>query len=193
MIKYLVHLKTFLGILLRRLREQGLLVTIQWLYAVGVPYVTGHVPLRYSRVTPQLYLGAQHGRRGIARLRNEGIEAVVNLRDESDDADTDLLLTDYCYVPVVDNTAPTLENLEQGVEFIQKVIDADDRVYVHCHSGVGRAPTMVAAYLISQGDSVEEAVDKIRSARPFIRILPDQLDRLYEYHASFQKSNVVVR
>lgn len=51
--KYLHNLKIFLGILLRRLREQGLATTLKWLYAVGIPYLTGDLPLQYSRVTPK--------------------------------------------------------------------------------------------------------------------------------------------
>ena len=181
--KYLQHLSTFMSILWRRIREQGLWVTLQWLYAVGIPFLTGHIPLRYSRVTSHVYLGAQHGRGGLKRLQEEGIVAIVNMRDESDDASNDLLLTDYCHVPVVDNTAPQISDLERGVAFIRQVIEQDDRVYVHCGSGVGRAPTMVAAYLMAEGYPLEEAVDKIIDARPFVRILPDQKARLQEYQA----------
>jgi hypothetical protein len=54
-------------------------------------------------------------------------------------------------------------------------------VYVHCGSGVGRAPSLAAAYLISEGATLDDAVAKIQKARPFIRILPVQLERLREY------------
>jgi protein-tyrosine phosphatase len=184
---YLKNILTFSGILLRRLREQGLLTTLKWLYAVGIPYLTGHIPLRYSKITDQVYLGAQHGRGGLARLRDEGIEAVVNLRDESDDEDNNLLLTDYCYLPVVDNTAPRIDDLKQGVQFIRDVVAAGDKVYIHCASGVGRAPTMVAAYLVAEGDDLETAIQRITQARPFIRILPDQKARLREYEAHLKE------
>jgi protein-tyrosine phosphatase len=190
--KYLHNLWTFTKLVLRHLREQGLITSLKWLYAVGVPYITGDLPLRYSQVTPQLYVGAQHGRRGLARLQAAGIDAVINLRDESDDAERGLDLTDYSYIPVIDHTAPTIADLDKGVAFIRKTIAEGDKVYVHCHSGVGRAPTMAAAYLIAEGATVEGAVAKVTKARPFIRILPGQLQRLHDYHKHLQTDNVTL-
>ena len=184
--KYLHNLWIFIQLVLRHLREQGLITTLKWAYAVGVPYITGDLPLRYSRITPHLYVGAQHGQRGLARLKREGIDAVVNLRDERNDAEHGLNLTDYSYIPVIDHTAPKLDDLDKGVTFIRETIAKGDKVYVHCHSGVGRAPTLAAAYLIAEGATVDEAVAQVTKARPFIRILPDQLKRLHEYHAYIQ-------
>jgi hypothetical protein len=40
---------------------------------------------------------------------------------------------------------------------------------------------MAAAYLISTGDTLEEALNKIVKARPFIYIMPPQMQRLREY------------
>jgi hypothetical protein len=40
---------------------------------------------RYSRVTDNLMVSGQYGKRGWRRLQEQGITAVVNLRDEYDD------------------------------------------------------------------------------------------------------------
>jgi protein-tyrosine phosphatase len=72
------------------------------------------------------------------------------------------------------------------VAFIRRVIEQDGNVYVHCGSGVGRAPTMAAAYLVSEGYTLEEAIDMIQQVRPFVRILPEQLVRLREYEERVQ-------
>ena len=181
--KVLRHFVIFMKILRRRLWQQGPLTTLRWLYGVGLPYLSGDLPLRFSRVTPNLYIGAQYGKRGRKRLVAEGINVSVNLRDEFDDADHDLHFMDYLYLPVVDNTAPSLDELEQGVEFIQQHIAEGNKVYIHCKSGVGRAPTLTAAYLIAEGSSVEDALARITTVRPFIRVLPDQLARLREFRA----------
>lgn len=113
----------------------------------------------------------------------------MNLRDESDDAEHGLTLTDYSFIPVIDNTAPTIDDLDKGVAFIREIVANGDKVYIHCHSGVGRAPTMTAAYLIAEGMSVDAAVTKVTEVRPFIRILPDQLARLYDYQAHVQHTS----
>ena len=37
---------------------------------------------------------------------------------------------------------------------------------VHCGAGLGRAGTLLAAYLVSQGCDAEEAMARVRRARP---------------------------
>jgi protein-tyrosine phosphatase len=57
-------------------------------------------------------------------------------------------------------------------------------VYIHCAAGVGRAPTTVAAYLVSTGLTPDEAWALIRRTRPFIRpkvVQYEQLDQFYEW------------
>jgi protein-tyrosine phosphatase len=171
----------------RRLWEQGPLTTVKWLYAVGVPLITGRMSLRYSRISDQLYIGAQVRKRGLPRLESEGIAASLNLREEFDDEVHGLSLANHLYIPIADNTALSLENLAEGVKFIRDIIERGEKVYVHCGSGVGRAPTMTAAYLISEGDSVEQAVQRVTKARPFIRILPAQMERLQEYAKNLER------
>lgn len=172
----------FIRIVVRRVRTQGFVNTLRWLHNVGLPWLTGRISLRYSQVTPHVYLGPQFGRVGMDSLRKAGVSASMSLRAEYDDAEYGLSFPEYSYLPIVDNTAPTIEQLNQGVAFIKRVVDDGKSVYVHCGSGVGRAPTMIAAYLIAEkGMSVEQAVTQITSVRPFIRILPQQIARLHEY------------
>ena len=171
----------FAHILKLRLQIQGPRTALRWLYSVGVARLTGRLSLRYSQVTPHLYVGPQYGRRGKLALQRAGIKATVCLREEFNDEEHGLTLTDYSYLPVTDNTAPTLAQLDEGVVFIQRIIKAGGKVYVHCGSGVGRAPSIAAAYLIAEGYPLDEAVAKMKRVRPFIRLLPVQLERLREY------------
>lgn len=185
--RYLALIGQFFRILFRRLREQGPATTIKWLYAVGLPLITRRLSLRYSRVTAQLYIGVQVRPLGLRALEAEGIATSLNLREEHDDRDFGVALKKHRYVPIADNTAPSLDNLDEGVAFIRDAINSGEKVYVHCGSGVGRAPTMAAAYLISEGSTVEEAVATITAARPFIRILPEQYARLEEYAVQYDR------
>ncbi len=136
-----------------------------------------------SEVTPQLYVGPQYGRRGKRTLERAGITAGVNLRVEFDDAAHGLALADYCHLPTVDDAAPSIEHLERGVAFVREQIEAGRKVYIHCAGGVGRAPTLAAAYLISAGLTRDEALETIRRVRPFINIMPPQMALLTEYEA----------
>jgi dual specificity MAP kinase phosphatase len=170
--------------LVRRLRRDGVRPTLTWLHGHGLPRLTGVPTLRrYSCVHPGLYIGAQHGPRGKRRLERWGFRHAVSLREEFDDAAHGLALAHYCYLPTTDGTAPTLEHLRQGVAFIDGALRAGGKVYVHCLSGVGRAPTLAAAYLIGQGLCSREALALIRSIRPFVELSAVQVERLEQVEA----------
>ena len=174
-------------ILTRRLREQGLWVTLQWGWGRGLSYVTGVPVLRFSRVTPQLYVGPQFNAAGKRALERAGITAVVNLRTEYDDAAYGLAFPHYCYLPTIDVDSPSPAHFQKGVDFIQTQIAAGGKVYIHCKAGVGRAPTLAAAYLIAQGHSLDDAEALIKQARPFITITPPQRAALQRYEAAQRK------
>ena len=132
------------SIIKRRLREQGLSTTLLWIYGRGLPGITGIPMLKYCKVTPSLFVGSQFRALGKTVLEKNGICADVNMRVEFDDAAHGLALKYYCHVPAVDDDAPTMEQLQQGIDFIQKMHAAGEKVYIHCGAGVGRAPTMAA-------------------------------------------------
>lgn len=178
-----IAIYAFLRALMRRLWLQGPATTLHWLRTVGLAWLTGRLALGFSEVTEQIFLGPQYGRFGKIALEETGVTASVNLRAEFDDEKHGLTFAHYCYLPVIDNTAPTLDQLDEGVRFMTDAITRGELVYVHCGSGVGRSPAMVAAYLISIGLSVNEAEEQIRAVRPFVRILPGQRERLHEYAA----------
>lgn len=170
-------------ILTRRVRSQGLRVSLIWFYSRGFSKLTGIPILRHSRITPEVYVGAQYGRLGKRKLERAGITGDVNLRTEFDDAAHGLALLHYLHLPTVDDHAPTFDNLEQGAAFIRQEIDGGGKVYIHCAGGVGRAPTQAAAYFITQGMSLDEALTLIRRTRPFIDIRPTQMEQLKQFEA----------
>jgi len=170
-------------ILYTRLREQGAVVTGKWAYARGYTKLTGVPSLSFCRITPQIYIGGQHNAHGRALLEQHSILYDVNMRDEYDDAAHGVALPHYCYLPTIDDTAPSFEQLWQGVHFIQDAVRAGGKVYIHCAGGIGRAPTMGAAYLMSTGLSLDEALTQIKRVRPFINIMPPQMDALRAFEA----------
>ena len=175
-------------ILVDRLRNQGLRVTLVWMVGRGFPKLSGIPLARYSRVTPEVWVGGQFGKNGKRKLERLGVVGDVNLRVEFDDAEHGLALAEYCHLPTIDDDAPTLEHLQHGADFMQRVIANKGQVYVHCAGGVGRAPTMAAAYFITPGQTLDEAVALITRTRPFIRIMPPQWERLKQFEALHQET-----
>lgn len=172
-----------LRILWGRLTEQGMRTTALWAADHLVRIITG-APIRdVSEVTPQLHVGGQYRRRGWRRLRERGVTAVVNMRTEFDDEAAGIAPPRYLHLPTIDDEPPSLEHLRAGVDFITKEIERGGAVYVHCGAGVGRAPAMAAAYLVSAGLTADEAWMKIKEVRAFIRPKPEQVTQIRQFAA----------
>lgn len=156
------------------LREQGLWPQILWCVATFVRNITGAPMVTLSRITPQLHVGGQYRQRGWPSLAARGITAVIDMRAESSADNTASPAARHLHLPTVDDETPTLEQLREGIDFIAAEIAQGGGVYVHCHSGVGRGPTMVAAYLVSTGLAPEQAWALIQAVRPFVYPSPAQ-------------------
>jgi protein-tyrosine phosphatase len=113
------------------------------------------------------------------RLIEAGISADISMEAERVDAPFGLKF--FCWLPTEDHTPPTQEQLHTGVDFISSLINQNQKMYVHCKNGHGRAPTLVSAYYISKGLSVEEAIKKIQAERKVIHLDADQIQALVEF------------
>ncbi len=142
---------------------------------VGVP------TLRYSQITPQLYLGGQYSRRGYTILKKRGITGIISMRTSPVRDLPDLGAVRLLHLPTLDLTSPSLSDFQKGIKFIRTELENGGKVYVHCAHGEGRGPSMVAAYLISTGLTLEDALKQIRAVRKFIRLTKIQLNRLAEF------------
>ncbi|MGQ9786459.1 MAG: protein-tyrosine phosphatase family protein [Anaerolineae bacterium] len=164
-----------------RVRHYGWCITWTWLWTRLFMWTMGHEVERYCRITPQLWLGGQMRARGWRWLMARGVTAIVNLRAKHDDRVHQVPADAYLWLPTEDDRAPAPEHFHAGVQFIHRVVAQGGAVYVHCASGVGRAPTLAAAYLVSTGMSLEQALETIRRVRPFIKLTPEQLSALRRF------------
>lgn len=174
-------------IIYRRVREQGLRPTLLWAWDKLARRFSGVSPRGLSEIQPGLFVGGQQRAHGLPRMRAWGIQAVVNLREEADDAARGLAPEYYLWLPTTDDATPIFAELERGAVFIAEQRAAGRGVYIHCAAGVGRAPLMAAAYLVATGLSVPEAWDTIRRGRPFIRPTPPQIAALEAFARHLQQ------
>jgi predicted protein tyrosine phosphatase len=140
--------------------------------------LTGAPVVRYSRITPQIIIAGQYQKRGWKVLTQRGVTASINMRLEFDDVAAGIAPLRHLHLPVEDNTPPTLDQLRRGIEFIQAEVERGGKVYIHCAAGVGRAPTMAAAYFVSTGLTSAQAWTKIKDVRPFVRPTPGQKEQI---------------
>jgi atypical dual specificity phosphatase len=95
------------------------------------------------------------------------VSLLVNMHEKPDEPELlERLGAESLHLPVPGSCAPTQEQLELGVRAISEALRREERVAVHCGAGLGRAGTLLAAYLVSQGCSADQAMERVRAARP---------------------------
>ena len=151
--------------------------------------ITGIPIFKYSKITDNIYLGARLSKFGVYLLKFRGISSVLNLQNERSNVNYAHKIHNYAYIPIIEFDAPTMLNFKNGIQFINHEVDKGNKIYVHCAEGIGRAPTMVSAYFISQGLTIDEAVNKVSKIRPFINILDNQFKSL-KYFKRFYRSTI---
>lgn len=102
------------------------------------------------------------------QLIKEGVHADLSLEEERIDAPFGVEF--YVWIPVKDHFPPTPDQLAFGVSVLEKLVAMGQKVYVHCKNGHSRAPTLVAAYLVKNGKTPEEAEAFIKMKRPPIHL-----------------------
>lgn len=99
-------------------------------------------------------------------LLAQGLRAVVTLTEEPPPAELARAGFAVHHEPIPDFAAPSLEALHRVVAFLAGELGAGRAAVVHCHAGIGRTGTVLAAYLVSMGLPADEAIGRVRSLRP---------------------------
>ncbi|HXT35076.1 MAG TPA: dual specificity protein phosphatase family protein [Chloroflexota bacterium] len=127
----------------------------------------------------------------LAWLRVQGIQAILSLTEEP----LPEALIGQCriatsHVPLVDNAAPTLNQIERAVSSIDDFVAAGLPVAVHCAAGLGRTGTILACFLVQEGTDSVIAVAAVRERQPGSIETAEQEEAVwrYERHLIGQRS-----
>lgn len=140
-----------------------------------------HPPFEYSIITDQIFLGTNgccvvHFEE---RLLEMGVHADISLEQERLDAAEGAKY--FLWLPTKDHTAPSMAALRTGTHTMKELVEAGEKIYVHCRNGHGRGPTLIIAYFILMGQDVETSHAFVKEKRPVIHLDDVQMDRLKEF------------
>jgi protein-tyrosine phosphatase len=143
--------------------------------------------LNASQLDQFTWIGGQFQPEQWVKLHELGLRAVLSLQAERIDTFHGAPPERALRLPVPDFYPPTIEQLREGVAFIEQAHADQLPVYIHCHAGIGRAPLTTAAFLIAKGLNSDQALAAIRRVRPIIDLNQRQLERLREWEQAHRE------
>ncbi len=100
-------------------------------------------------------------------LKRVGVTALVSLTQTPVEED---IIGEYgirCLrSPIPDMGAPDIGQATALCQAMERMVAADDVIAVHCRAGLGRTGTVLASYLIWEGESALRALDTVRRIEP---------------------------
>jgi membrane-associated phospholipid phosphatase len=116
----------------------------------------------WDEVVPGVLIGRRLGSAEAECMSQRGVTAVLDLTAEFSETEP-FLQTAYRNVPILDLTAPTVQQLHEAITFLNEQAWRGT-VYVHCKIGYSRSAAVVGAYLLATGmvEGTEEAVRLLR-------------------------------
>ena len=141
--------------------------------------------LPYYQVSENLFVGRMPTFVDKPKIEEIGISNVLDLTCEFPEPDFLRKAPIYLCLPVMDTEAPTLSQLEESVEWINKSV-LSGSTFVHCAFGHGRSVTFVIGYLLRKDPAltVEEAINRLRDKSQKIQLTKEQMERLHQFKKS---------
>jgi atypical dual specificity phosphatase len=94
------------------------------------------------------------------QLHKLGVRGVVNMCYEypgPKDAYANIGIKQM-HIPVVDHEEPSLDQMNEAIEFIKSFREKNHKVYIHCKAGHGRGAAIALCWLMNQNPNAKPKV-----------------------------------
>eukprot|EP00457_Paulinella_chromatophora_P009556 gb/GEZN01009625.1/.p1 GENE.gb/GEZN01009625.1/~~gb/GEZN01009625.1/.p1 ORF type:complete len:223 (+),score=21.47 gb/GEZN01009625.1/:43-711(+) len=128
----------------------------------------------------------------IDQLHALGVRAVINLQDEYKGPTkvyTRMGWTNM-YMPVIDHSEPTVDQLRHCVAFIKGRTSKGEGVYIHCKGGHGRSAAVAFAWLLSEKGLEPIEVQQMLNSMRRVRKKLFRQRNLITYHMELDNGSV---
>lgn len=125
----------------------------------------------WDRIDPYVIVGAYPFARDVAGLRKEGVRGIVNTCEEYCGPQDEYAKhgIEQLRIPTTDFTHPKLVDVLNAVEFVQRHVENEDTVYIHCKAGRARSATVALCWLMKyRGMTMHEGQAKLLSCRSHV-------------------------
>eukprot|EP01127_Copromyxa_protea_P012781 TRINITY_DN3356_c0_g1_i2.p1 TRINITY_DN3356_c0_g1~~TRINITY_DN3356_c0_g1_i2.p1 ORF type:complete len:227 (-),score=43.28 TRINITY_DN3356_c0_g1_i2:57-737(-) len=132
----------------------------------------------YDEIVPGLFLGRMPNNEGdLQELKSKNVKSIIILNEEWElqvpFKRLNELGFDYIHLPCPDYFSPTVDEIQQSVDYIKQNIAKGNNVYCHCYAGKGRSAIVIIAYVAYiNGWPVRKAFDFVKSKRSLVTNLP---------------------
>lgn len=142
-------------------------------------------------VTSEIAVGAApYSRAALETIERAGVEVILNLCLECGELHEIERAAGFLvyWLPVSDAYIPELNELDDALEWLDSQLTAGKKALVHCRFGVGRTGTIIGAYLLKKGESLDLVIKKMKTmpAAPTNR---DQRKLLFRYAEKLSKNS----
>ncbi|MBM7604292.1 thioredoxin reductase (NADPH) [Metabacillus crassostreae] len=110
-------------------------------------------------------------------MKNEKIDVAFDLRAEASHEDSEY---NRVHSPIVDDADKQDESVKNSIDSVVTAYNEGENVYFHCQGGSNRTGTVAIGTLLAlgQAETIEEAEEIAKSARPKIKVKPEMKETL---------------
>mgnify|MGYP001384857750 CR=1 FL=1 len=120
-------------------------------------------------------------------ILKSGFSAIMSLMDIGEGSQINLIDVKFTNIPIKNKTAPSIKQMEEGVRWVDSMINQGKRVLIHCNLGRGRSALMVCAYLVTKEYDMVSAIELVKKRRSCIFLNQKQQSILAEFCKGYSK------